>query len=444
MVDSATAKLVYAFSDPEVKEPKAVLGGKGAGLAEMTRLGIPVPPGLTIVTEACRFFYEHGGKFPEGLKEQVEAGLAATEREVGMVLGDEQKPLLLSVRSGARVSMPGMMDTILNLGLNDATVEGLAARTKDRRFAFDAYRRLLTMYSDVVLGVPREKFEHALTDLKKKLGSPSMPDPEVPAEALVELCRSYQKIVVEATGKPFPQDVREQLWGAIGAVFKSWMSKRAQTYRNMYGYPDTWGTAVNVQAMVFGNMGEDCATGVAFTRNPSTGEKKVYGEYLRNAQGEDVVAGIRTPKPLAAASAAPGREAESLEKGMPATYQELIVVFNKLESHFRDVQDIEFTIQQGKLWLLQTRNGKRTARAAVRIAVDMVGEKLISPEEAVLRGIRRRWSSCCIRACPSRRGSRRKASFPSRTASPRAPARRWGRSSSTRTRRSVSPRTARP
>jgi pyruvate,orthophosphate dikinase len=281
--------------------------------------------------------------------------------------------------------MPGMMDTILNVGLNDVTAAALTARSGDRRFVLDAYRRLIAMYADVVLGVERRHFEHALTEVKQSLGAPHMPDADVPADALARLVEEYRAIVRREAGRPFPEDPEEQLWGAIEAVFRSWNSKRAVTYRRMYGYPDDWGTAVNVQAMVFGNMGDDCGTGVAFTRNPSTGEPGIYGEYLRNAQGEDVVAGIRTPQPIVAAACAPGQEHESLERAMPEVYAQFLEVAQRLERHFRDVQDLEFTVQRGKLWLLQTRNGKRTARAAVRIAVDMVDEGLITEDEAVLR-----------------------------------------------------------
>jgi pyruvate,orthophosphate dikinase len=378
-------RYVHLFSDPPAAQVKELLGGKGAGLAEMTRLGIPVPPGLTITTEACRATTAAGGTWPETLRAEVLENLAKVEQELGARFGDTTQPLLLSVRSGARVSMPGMMDTILNVGLNDATVEALAARTGDRRFAFDAYRRFLTMYGGVVLGVDRHHFEEHLGALKRELGNPSMPDPEVPAAALETLVGRLKALVLAETGKPFPEDPHAQLWGAVAAVFESWNSKRAVTYRRMYNYPDDWGTAVNVQSMVFGNMGDDCGTGVAFTRNPSTGERLLYGEYLLNAQGEDVVAGIRTPRPIAAAASPRGREHESLERALPEVYAQFVEVATRLEQHFRDVQDIEFTIQRKKLWLLQTRNGKRTGRAAVRIAVEMVDEGLITEQEAVLR-----------------------------------------------------------
>ncbi len=378
-------RYVHLFSDPPTTQVKELLGGKGAGLAEMTRLGIPVPPGLTITTEACRAVYANGGAWPETLRAEVLAALAVVEEGVGAKFGDTTQPLLVSVRSGARVSMPGMMDTILNVGLNDATVEALAARTNDRRFAFDAYRRFVMMYGGVVLDVDRHLFEALLNDLKRSLGNPVMHDHEVPVAALEQLVKSLKALVLKETGKPFPEDPHDQLWGAVAAVFESWNSKRALTYRRMYNYSDDWGTAVSVQSMVFGNMGDDCGTGVAFTRNPSTGERMLYGEYLLNAQGEDVVAGIRTPKAIAAVSSPRGREAESLERALPEVYAQFVAVAARLEKHFRDVQDIEFTIQRNKLWLLQTRNGKRTGRAAVRIAVEMVDEGLITTDEAVLR-----------------------------------------------------------
>jgi pyruvate,orthophosphate dikinase len=378
-------RYVHLFSDPPATQVKELLGGKGAGLAEMTRLGIPVPPGLTITTEACRAVYANGGAWPGTLRAQVLAALAVVEEGVGAKFGDTTQPLLVSVRSGARVSMPGMMDTILNVGLNDATVEALAARTNDRRFAFDAYRRFVTMYGSVVLDVERHLFEEELAKTKLALGDPSMSDHLVPVEALERLVASLKQLVLSKTGKPFPEAPHDQLWGAVAAVFESWNAKRAVTYRRMYNYPDDWGTAVSIQSMVFGNMGDDCGTGVAFTRNPSTGERLLYGEYLLNAQGEDVVAGIRTPRPIAAVSSPRGREKESLERALPEVYKQFIEVAERLEKHFRDLQDIEFTIQRGKLWLLQTRNGKRTGRAAVRVAVDMVDEGLITTDEAVLR-----------------------------------------------------------
>ncbi len=358
---------VYYFGDGHADgnaKMKDVLGGKGAGLAEMTNIGVPVPPGFTISTEVCTYFYAHDKSYPPELKAAVAENLARVEKSVGRKFGDPQKPLLVSVRSGARASMPGMMDTILNLGLNDETVKGLAKH--DERFALDSYRRFIQMYSDVVLDIDREKFEHELFAMRDRIGAKS--DAEIPADKLRELIETYKKL------STFPQDVNEQLWGAIGAVFNSWNNQRAITYRKLNGIPDDWGTAVNVQSMVFGNMGDDCATGVAFTRSPATGEKRFFGEFLPNAQGEDVVAGIRTPLPIT-----------ELQKSMPQAYSQLEDVYKKLESHYRDMQDIEFTIQSGKLYLLQTRTGKRTGFAAVKIACDMVEEGLIDHTEAVSR-----------------------------------------------------------
>ena len=366
---------VYYFGDGRAEgnaKMKDVLGGKGAGLAEMTNIGVPVPPGFTISTAVCTYFYEHGKSYPRELKRAVAANLANVEKSVGRTFGDRKKPLLVSVRSGARASMPGMMDTILNLGLNDETVQGLAESSGDERFALDSYRRFIQMYSDVVLEIDREHFEHELVALRERVGAAN--DAAIPAEALRELVATYKKIVRDKLGSDFPQDVHEQLWGAIGAVFNSWNNQRAITYRKLNQIPDDWGTAVNVQSMVFGNMGDDCATGVAFTRNPSTGERKFFGEYLPNAQGEDVVAGIRTPLPIT-----------ELEQSMPEAYNQLVEVYKTLESHYRDMQDIEFTIQSRKLYLLQTRTGKRTGFAAVKIACDMVDEELIAPKEAVER-----------------------------------------------------------
>jgi pyruvate,orthophosphate dikinase len=380
--DKTKQKYVYYFGEGHAEgnaKMKDVLGGKGAGLAEMTNIGVPVPPGFTISTAVCTYFYEHGKQYPPELRDTVAENLARVEKVVGRKFGDRDKPLLVSVRSGARASMPGMMDTILNLGLNDETVQGPAKH--DERFALDSYRRFIQMYSDVVLDVDKEHFEHELFALRDRAGVQS--DAEIPAEALRELVATYKKIVREKTGKDFPQDVHEQLWGAIGAVFNSWNNQRAITYRKLNGIPDDWGTAVNVQSMVFGNMGDDCATGVAFTRNPSTGEKKFFGEYLPNAQGEDVVAGIRTPLPISKAQVVAGEK--SLEETMPEVYAQLEDVYKKLEAHYRDMQDIEFTIQSGKLYLLQTRTGKRTGFAAVKIACDMVDEKLIDHREAVER-----------------------------------------------------------
>jgi pyruvate, orthophosphate dikinase len=383
---------VYYFGDGHAEgnaKMKDVLGGKGAGLAEMTNIGVPVPPGFTISTAVCTYFYEHDKSYPPELKDAVASNLANVEKSVGRNFGDRKKPLLVSVRSGARASMPGMMDTILNLGLNDDTVQGLAASSGDERFALDSYRRFIQMYSDVVLEIDREHFEHELVALRERAGAAN--DAAIPAEALRELVATYKKLVRDKLGKDFPQDVHEQLWGAIGAVFNSWNNQRAITYRKLNQIPDAWGTAVNVQSVVFGNMGDDCATGVAFTRNPSTGEKKFFGEYLPNAQGEDVVAGIRTPLPISKAQVvgdagqASSSAVQSLEETLPDVYEQLVDVYKKLESHYRDMQDIEFTIQSRKLYLLQTRTGKRTGFAAVKIACDMVDEELITPREAVER-----------------------------------------------------------
>ena len=375
---------VYYFGDGHADgnaKMKNILGGKGAGLAEMTNIGVPVPPGFTISTEVCTYFYANSKSYPPELKSTVEASLARVEKSVGRKFGDRTAPLLVSVRSGARASMPGMMDTILNLGLNDETVQGLATSAGDERFAFASYRRFIQMYADVVLEIDREHFEHELFALRDKVGVKT--DAEIPAQPLRGLVDTYKKIVREKTGHDFPQNVQDQLWGAIGAVFNSWNNARAITYRKLNHIPDDWGTAVNVQSMVFGNMGNDCATGVAFTRNPATGEKKFFGEYLPNAQGEDVVAGIRTPLPISKAQVV--TEEKSLEETMPGVYAQLVDVYKKLESHYRDMQDIEFTIQSGKLYLLQTRTGKRTGFASVKIACDMVEEGLINPRDAVER-----------------------------------------------------------
>jgi pyruvate,orthophosphate dikinase len=378
-----SGKYVYYFGDGHAEgnaKMKDVLGGKGAGLAEMTNIGVPVPPGFTISTEVCTYFNQHDKSYPAELKDAVAQNLANVEQSVGRKFGDAKQPLLVSVRSGARASMPGMMDTILNLGINDQTVEGVA-KLADERFAFDSYRRFIQMYSDVVLGIDREHFEHELVAMRNTAGAES--DAKIPAKNLRELVDKYKAIVREKIDRDFPQDVNEQLWGAIGAVFDSWNNQRAITYRKLNQIPDDWGTAVNVQSMVFGNMGDDCATGVAFTRNPATGEKRFFGEYLPNAQGEDVVAGIRTPLPISKAQAI-GSE-KSLEETMPAAYGQLVDVYEKLESHYRDMQDIEFTIQSGRLYLLQTRTGKRTGFAAVKIACDMVDEGIINHTEAVSR-----------------------------------------------------------
>lgn len=347
---------------------KNLLGGKGANLAEMSRIGLPVPPGFTLSTEVCTYFYQNKNSYPADIQVQVAGGLERVEKEIGLKFGDVKKPLLLSVRSGARASMPGMMDTILNIGLNDETVKGLG----DNRFAWDCYRRLIQMYSDVVLNVDHDHFEDVLETFKRRNGLKV--DTDIDVDGWREIVGEYKELVVRDTNKPFPQDPQEQLWGAIGAVFHSWMTPRAVTYRKLNDIPESWGTAVNVQAVVFGNMGDDCGTGVAFTRNPSTGENAFYGEYLLNAQGEDVVAGIRTPLPL-----------DQMKKDMPATYKELEAIRLKLEKHYKDMQDIEFTIQNKKLYMLQTRNGKRTTAAALRCAVEMVNEKLITKEEAILR-----------------------------------------------------------
>ncbi len=380
-------KRVYRFGAGKADgraDMKNLLGGKGANLAEMANLGLPVPPGFTITTAVCTAYSRGNRQYPDGLTGEAEAALAEVGKSVGAAFGSRDKPLLVSVRSGARASMPGMMDTVLNLGLNDQTIEGLAARSGDRRFAYDSYRRFITMYSGVVLGVDHAEFEDILGGFKDERDYSL--DTQVTADEWLGMIVRYKALVAEHTGKPFPQDVNEQLWGAIGAVFRSWMSARAITYRKLNAIPEDWGTAVNVQAMVFGNMGETSATGVAFTRNPATGEKALYGEFLVNAQGEDVVAGIRTPQNITEkARIEAGSNAPSLEALMPATFKELAAAFDTLERHYRDMQDLEFTIQDGKLWMLQARNGKRTAKAALKIAVDMAGEGLITRNEAIGR-----------------------------------------------------------
>ncbi len=358
-----------------------LLGGKGANLAEMASIGLPVPPGFTITTELCTAYYANNRQYPAELQAEVAAALARIEAAIGAKFGDHHKPLLVSVRSGARVSMPGMMDTVLNLGLNDATVEGLVATSNDARFAWDSYRRFIQMYGSVVLGVDHHRFEEIIEHVKLDTGK--IDDTELTAAEWHRVAQGYKDMVREATGKPFPQDPQDQLWGAIGAVFGSWMNQRAVTYRRLHDIPADWGTAVNVQAMVFGNMGDDCATGVCFTRDPSTGENIFYGEYLINAQGEDVVAGIRTPQPMAQLKAKP--DERSMERAMPKAYAELVAVRATLEKHYRDMQDIEFTVQQNTLYMLQTRNGKRTAAASLKIAVDMAREGLINHSEAVRR-----------------------------------------------------------
>ncbi|MHA6721427.1 pyruvate, phosphate dikinase [Sphingomonas sp. RS2018] len=361
-----------------------LLGGKGANLDEMASIGLPVPPGFTISTPVCALYYDEGGHFPDSLRAEVANGITHIEGITGKRFGDAADPMLVSVRSGARASMPGMMDTVLNLGLNDETVEGLARVSGDDRFAWDSYRRFIQMYSDVVLELDHARFEEALEIAKEDRGYHL--DTDMSADDWRVLVAEYKALVEELWGKPFPQDVHDQLWGAIGAVFGSWQSDRAKVYRRLNDIPSEWGTAVNVQAMVFGNMGDTSATGVAFTRDPAKGDNAYYGEFLINAQGEDVVAGIRTPQYLTkAAREAAGAKPASMEEAMPAVYGELANVFDLLERHYRDMQDIEFTVQQGKLWMLQTRSGKRTAKAALRIAVDMAEEGLITREEAIAR-----------------------------------------------------------
>ncbi|MBI4030131.1 MAG: pyruvate, phosphate dikinase, partial [Proteobacteria bacterium] len=381
------AKWIYSFGGSKTegrRDMKELLGGKGANLAEMANIGLPVPPGFTITTEVCAHFYKNKKEYPVDLKKQVEDAIAKLEKDMDAKFGDPFNPLLLSVRSGARVSMPGMMDTVLNLGLNDETVSGLAKKSGDERFAWDSCRRFIQMYGNVVLGVPHHDFEDALDTHKRDEGITL--DTDVTAQGWKEIVAEYKKIVQKDTGKPFPSDPQEQLWGAIGAVFNSWEAPRAVAYRAIHDIPGDWGTAVNVQAMVFGNMGQDCATGVAFTRDPSTGENYFYGEYLVNAQGEDVVAGIRTPQSLTKR----GKEKEesnlpSMEETMPSILRQLDGIRHALEKHYRDMQDIEFTVQKGTLYMLQTRTGKRTTAAALKIAVDMVNEKLIAKEDALLR-----------------------------------------------------------
>ncbi len=380
-------KWVYRFGDGEAEgtaEMKNLLGGKGANLAEMSNLGVPVPPGFTITTDVCTAFYDNNENYPEDLAGQVDEAVAFIEEKVGANFGDNEKPLLVSVRSGARVSMPGMMDTVLNLGLNDETVEGLAKWSGDERFAYDSYRRFIQMYADVVMGLAHHDFEDILEDFKDTKGYQT--DTEITADEWKEIIVRYKKCVEDNHDDPFPQDVKDQLWGAVDAVFGSWECARAITYRALQDIPAAWGTAVNVQAMVFGNMGDSSATGVAFTRDPSTGENELYGEFLVNAQGEDVVAGIRTPQNITErARKNAGSDEPSLEALMPETFAELTGIFDKLEKHYRDMQDLEFTIQDNKLWMLQTRSGKRATTAAIKIAVDMANEGLITKKEAVLR-----------------------------------------------------------
>jgi pyruvate,orthophosphate dikinase len=373
-------KYVYLFGVKKSEgdaSMRNLLGGKGANLAEMSGLGLPVPAGFTISTEVCTYFYQHGSSYPQRLRKEVEQALGVVERSMDARFGDPENPLLLSVRSGARVSMPGMMESVLNLGLNDEIVEGLIAKSNDPRFCYDVYRRFVQMFGDVVMGLRPEgkeidPFEDLIEKKKKKAGIEL--DTDLTAKQLRELVAEFKALIARRLRRPFPEDPHEQLWGSIGAVFGSWQGQRAIRYREIEGIPHNWGTAVNVQSMVYGNMGDDCATGVAFTRDPSTGKKQLYGEFLVNAQGEDVVAGIRTPEPVA-----------KLRRKMPVAYAQFIKVCNKLERHYRDMQDLEFTIQQGRLWMLQTRGGKRTAAAAIKIAVDMVNEKLISRAEALQR-----------------------------------------------------------
>lgn len=382
-----SGKWVFTFGDGKA-EGKAglrdLLGGKGANLAEMANLGLPVPPGFTIPTSVCTYFYAHDKSYPKELKAQVEKALDHVGKLTGKAFGDSRNPLLVSVRSGGRASMPGMMDTVLNLGLNDKTVEALAEMSGDRRFAYDSYRRFITMYSDVVLGFEHHHFEDILDTFKDGQGYTL--DTDLSGDDWVDLVGRYKDAVARETGHDFPQDPHAQLWGAIGAVFSSWMNARAVTYRRLHDIPESWGTAVNVQAMVFGNMGETSATGVAFTRNPSTGESKLYGEFLINAQGEDVVAGIRTPQDITEyARKESGSDKASMETAMPDAFKELTRIYTMLEKHYRDMQDMEFTVEQGKLWMLQTRGGKRTAKAALRIAVELANEGVISKKDAVSR-----------------------------------------------------------
>ena len=380
-------KWVYGFGNGSAEgraDMRNLLGGKGAGLAEMSNLGLPVPPGFTISTEVCTYFYANKQTYPKDLTEQVKAALATLEKGLGAKFGDTKNPLLVSVRSGARASMPGMMDTVLNLGLNDETVDALAEKAADPRFAYDSYRRFIAMYCNVVLGMEHHHFEEILQDYKDRNGHGL--DTDLDADDWAKIVARYKEGVQAELGRPFPQDPHEQLWGAIGAVFGSWMNARAITYRRLHNLPESWGTAVNVQAMVFGNMGETSATGVAFTRNPSTGENQLYGEFLINAQGEDVVAGIRTPQEISeAARVAAKSDKPSMETAMPEAFAELVRIYERLERHYRDMQDLEFTVEKGRLWMLQTRSGKRTAKAALKIAVELAQDGLISQEEAITR-----------------------------------------------------------
>ena len=377
-------KYVYLFKEGNANM-RELLGGKGANLAEMTNLGMPVPQGFTVTTEACTRYYTDGKVIGDDIVEQIYAALAETEKVAGKKFGDDKDPFLVSVRSGARASMPGMMDTILNLGLTDVSVVGLANLTNNPHFAYDAYRRFIAMFSDVVMEIPKNEFEAVLDEFKEKKGVKY--DRDLSADDLKEVVVRFKEIYKEHMGVDFPQDPKVQLMEAVKAVFRSWDNPRAIYYRRMNDIPGDWGTAVNVQSMVFGNMGETSGTGVAFTRNPSTGEKKLYGEYLLNAQGEDVVAGIRTPEPIS-----------HLQEQMPDVYQQFVDIATKLEAHYRDMQDMEYTIERGKLYMLQTRNGKRTAAAALKIAVDLVDEGVLSEEEAVLKvEPKQLWTPCCTR-----------------------------------------------
>ncbi len=380
-------KWVYSFGGGKAEgraDMKNLLGGKGANLAEMSNLGLPVPPGFTITTEVCTHYYANGNTYPAELVAEVQDGIAHVEKILGKTFGNDDDPLLVSVRSGARASMPGMMDTILNLGLNDLSVEGLAKKSGDARFAYDSYRRFIQMYSNVVLEIGHHNFEEILEEHKEDKGLKL--DTDLSADDWKVVVGRYKEMVAAKLGKPFPQDVKDQLWGAVGAVFGSWMNQRAIIYRRLNDIPETWGTAVNVQAMVFGNMGNDCCTGVCFTRNPSTGDNEFYGEFLVNAQGEDVVAGIRTPQQITIhGKNAQGSNLPSMEEAMPVVFKELDAVRHKLEAHYKDMQDMEFTVEKDRLWMLQTRNGKRTTKAALKVAVDMASEGLITREEAVKR-----------------------------------------------------------
>jgi len=385
--EGVMTKWVYGFGGGVADggaEMRSLLGGKGANLAEMAGLGIPVPPGFTITTEVCTYFYDHDRNYPGDLETQVNDAMAAIEQQLGRKFGATEKPLLVSVRSGARASMPGMMDTVLNLGLNDQTVAALAAESGDERFAWDSYRRFITMYGDVVMGVEHHNFEEILDDHKADHGLTL--DTDLSADDWKTVCAAFIAMIEESAGQPFPTEPKEQLWGSVGAVFGSWMNNRAMTYRRLHNIPAEWGTAVNVQAMVFGNMGEDCATGVCFSRNPATGDNQFYGEYLINAQGEDVVAGIRTPQPLTLMEKESTESPlSSMEEQFPDDFKELCQVRETLERHYKDMQDMEFTVEKGKLWMLQTRAGKRTAKAALKIACEMVDEGLLSHREAVMR-----------------------------------------------------------